>query len=98
MNDTGLKKAVVIGAAAGALFSLGSALSLDFFLSGALQGNWWDAAARDVGRMFGPDCGRNVFAVAFVLTLVMCFLAGFGAVLGAAAGLVMNRFFQHVLK
>jgi len=28
----------------------------------------------------------------------MGFLAGFGAMLGAAAGLMMNRFFKMVLK
>ena len=30
--------------------------------------------------------------------LVMGFLAGFGALLGAAGGLMMNRFFKNVLK
>ena len=98
MSDRGLKKAVIIGAAIGALITLGTALSMDLFLSGSLQGTWWDAAAKDVTKMFGPTCGQNVFAVAFVLFLVMGFLAGFGAMLGAAAGLMMNRFFKVVLK
>ncbi len=98
MSDTGLKKAVIIGATIGALLTLGTALSMDIFLSGSLQGTWWDAAAKDVTKMFGPGCGQNVFAVALVLVLVMGFLAGFGAMLGAAAGLMMNRFFKVVLK
>ena len=98
MNDKGLKKTVIIGAAIGALITLGTALSMDIFLSGSLQGTWWDAAARDVTKMCGPVCGKNVFAVAIVLALVMGFLAGFGAMLGAAAGLMMNRFFKVVLK
>jgi hypothetical protein len=98
MSDKGLKKAVIIGASLGALVSLGVALSLDFLMSGAVEGTWWDAAARDVTRMFGPACGQNVFAVGLVLVLVMGFLAGFGAMLGAAAGLMMNRFFKLVLK
>jgi hypothetical protein len=98
MSDRGLKKAVIIGAAIGALLTLGTALSMDIFLSGSLQGTWWDASAKDVTKMFGPACGQNVFAVAFVLFLVMGFLAGFGAMLGAAAGLMMNRFFKVVLK
>jgi hypothetical protein len=36
--------------------------------------------------------------VYLVLIVVMGFLAGFGAMLGAAAGLIMNRFFKTVLK
>jgi hypothetical protein len=98
MSDKGLKKAIIIGAAAGALVSLGTALSMDMFLSGALQGTWWDAASKDVTKMFGPSCGKNVFAVGLVLALVMGFLAAFGALLGAAAGLTLNRFFKLVLK
>jgi hypothetical protein len=98
MSDAGLKKAVIIGAAIGALLTLGTALSMDIFLSGSLQGTWWDAAAKDVTKMFGPVCGQNVFAVALVLALVMGFLAGFGALLGAVAGVMMNRFFKVVLK
>jgi hypothetical protein len=98
MSDPGLKKAIIIGAVIGALITLGAALSMDIFLSGSLQGTWWDAAVKDVTRMFGPAWGQNVFVVSFVLVLVMGFLAGFGAVFGAAAGLIMNRFFKNVLK
>lgn len=98
MSDKGLKKAVIIGSAMGALFTLGTALSMDLFFAGTLQGTWRDAAARDVTRMFGSSCGQNWFAVTLVLVSVMGFLAGFGAVLGAAAGAIMNRFFRFVLK
>jgi membrane protein YqaA with SNARE-associated domain len=98
MSDKGLKKAVLIGAALGGLATLGIALSMDLFFADTLQGTWRDAAAKDVTKMFGPACGRNVFAVMSVLVLVMSFLAAFGALLGAAAGLVMNRFFKIVLK
>jgi uncharacterized PurR-regulated membrane protein YhhQ (DUF165 family) len=98
MGDRGLKKAVIIGAVIGALFSLFTALFLDSLLSGSVEGTWWDAATKDVTKMFGPECGRNAFAVGFMLALVMAFLAGFGALLGAAGGLIMNRFFKHVLK
>jgi len=98
MSDKGLKKAVIIGAVLGALITLSIALSMDLFFSNTLQGTWWDAAAKDVTKMFGPACGQNVFAVTLVLVIVMGFLAGFGAMLGAAAGLIMNRFFKMVLK
>lgn len=98
MRDKGLKKAVIIGATIGAVLSLGTALSMDIVLSDTLQGTWWDAAVRDVTRMFGPPWGQNFFAVASVLALVMAFLAGFGALLGAAGGLIMNIFFKSVLK
>ena len=37
-------------------------------------------------------------AVTLVLAVVMAFLAGFGALMGAAAGLIMNRFFKMLLK
>jgi membrane protein YqaA with SNARE-associated domain len=98
MSDKGLKKAVLIGAILGGLVTLGIALSMDLFFSDTLQGTWKDAAAKDVTRMFGPACGQNAFAVMLVLILVMGFLAGFGAMLGAAAGLVMNRFFRFLTK
>ncbi len=98
MQDKGLKKAIIIGAAAGALITLGTALSLDVFFSDTFQGTWRDAAAKDVTRMFGPACGANWFAVTLVLVLVMGFLAIFGAVLGVAAGVIMNRFFKFVLR
>lgn len=98
MSDKGLKKAVILGAILGALVSLGAALSMDFFLSDALEGTWWDAAAKDVNRLFGPSCGHNTVAIVLVLGAVMGFLAGFGAILGAAAGAIMNRFFKLVLK
>ncbi len=98
MSDKGLKKAVIIGAVAGAVITLGIALSMDLFFSDTFQGTWRDAAAKDVTRMFGPGCGQNSFAVMLVLVFVMSFLAGFGAMLGAAAGLIMNRFFKVVLK
>ncbi len=98
MSDKGLKKAVIIGAAAGAVITLAIALTMDLFMSDALQGTWREAAAKDVTRMFGPSCGQNSFAVWLVLVLVMGFLAGFGALLGAAAGVMMNRFFKLVLK
>jgi len=98
MGDKGLKKAVILGAVIGALITLAIALSMDLFMSDSLQGTWWDAAAKDVTKMFGPSCGQNSFAVLLVLVLVMGFLAGFGAMLGAAAGLLMNRFFKTVLK
>jgi hypothetical protein len=98
MSDKSLKKAILIGASVGALFSLGIALSMDIFLAGTFQGTWWDAATKDVTKMFGPSCGQNVFAVGLALVFVMSFLAGFGGLLGAAAGLIMNRFFKILLK
>ena len=98
MSDHGLKKAVIIGAAAGALVTLGVALSMDYFLSGSLQGTWRDAAAKDVTKLFGPACGGNWFAVTSMLLFVMTFLAGFGAALGIAAAVIMNRFFRFILK
>lgn len=98
MSDRGLKKAVIIGAAAGALITLGTALSMDLFFSDTFQGTWRDAATKDVTRMFGQACGQNWFAVTLVLVFVMGFLAGFGAVLGAAAGVIMNRFFKFVIR
>jgi hypothetical protein len=98
MSDKGLKKAVIIGAVIGAVVTLGIALSMDLFFSDTFQGTWREAAAKDVTRMFGPSCGRNYFAVTLVLVSVMAFLAGFGALLGSAAGLIMNRFFKVLLK
>jgi hypothetical protein len=98
MRDNGLKKAVIIGATIGALLSLGTALSMDLFLSNTFEGSWWDASVKDVTRMFGPAWGQNFFAVAGVLILVMGFLTGFGALLGAAGGFILNRFFHTVLK
>ena len=98
MGDTGLKKAVIIGGITGALITLGTALSMDLFFSDTLQGSWRDAATKDVTRMFGPACGGNWFAVTLVLVAVMGFLAGFGALLGAAAGVIMNRFFKLVIR
>ena len=98
MSDKGLKKAVIIGATIGALVSLGAALSIDIVLSDTFQGSWWDAAAMDVTKMFGPAWGQNFFVVALLLVLVMVFLAGFGALLGAAGGLMLNIFFKSVLK
>ena len=98
MGDKGLKKAVIIGAALGALITLGAALSMDYVLSSSLQGTWRDAAAKDVTKMFGQECGQNWFAVTLVLVVVMGFLAGFGAMLGAVAGTIMNRFFKLILK
>ncbi len=98
MNDKGLKKAVIIGAAIGALVTLGTALSMDMLFTDTFQGTWRDAAAKDVTGMFGPECGQNYFAVTLVLTVVMGFLAAFGALLGAAAGVIMNRFFKLVIK
>jgi hypothetical protein len=97
-DNKGLKKAVIIGATIGALVSLGAALSMDIVLSDTFQGTWWDAAVRDVTKMFGPAWGQNSFVVGFLLALVMAFLAGFGALLGAAGGLMMNIFFKSVLK
>ncbi len=98
MGDIGLKKAVIVGAVIGGVITLAIALGMDLFMSDTFQGTWRDAAARDVTKMFGPSCGQNSFAVLLVLVLVMGFLAGFGAMLGAAAGLLMNRFFKVVLK
>ena len=98
MSDKGLKKAIIIGAAAGALITLGTALSLDIFFSDTFQGTWRDSATKDVTRMFGPACGQNWFAVTFVLVLVMGFLAAFGALLGTVAGVIMNRFFKLLIK
>jgi len=98
MSDKGLKRAIIIGAAAGALITLGTALSLDMFFSDTFQGTWRDAATKDVTKMFGPACGQNWFAVTLVLVFVMGFLAGFGAVLGTVAGVIMNRFFKLLIK
>jgi len=98
MSDKGLKKAVIIGAALGAVVTLGAAISMDYVLSNSLQGTWRDAAVKDVTKMFGPSCGQNWFAVTLVLAVVMGFLAGFGAMLGAIAGTIMNRFFKFILK
>ena len=98
MSDNGLKKAVIIGAVIGAMVTLGTALSLDVFFSETFQGTWRDAAAKDVTKMFGPSCGQNWFAVTLVLVFVMTFLAGFGALLGIIAGVIMNRFFKLLVK
>jgi hypothetical protein len=98
VSDRGLKKAVIIGASLGALITLGVAISMDYFLASSLQGTWREAAVKDVTRMFGPACGQNWFAVTLVLVVVMGFLAAFGAVLGAVAGIIMNRFFKLILK
>jgi hypothetical protein len=98
MADKGLKRAVIIGGVLGGLITLGIALSMDLFFADALKGTWKDAAAKDVTKMFGPSCGQNTFAVMLMLVSVMSFLAGFGALLGAAAGLMMNRFYKVILK
>jgi hypothetical protein len=98
MAGNGLKKAIIVGAILGSVITLGIALSMDMVLGDALHGTWRDAAARDVTRMFGPDCGRNAFAVTGLLLTVMGFLAAFGGLLGAAAGAFMNRFFKVILK
>jgi membrane protein YqaA with SNARE-associated domain len=98
MSDQGLKKTVIIGASLGAVVTLGAAIAMDYFLSSSLQGTWRDAAVKDVTKMFGPACGQNWFAVTLVLVVVMSFLAGFGAILGAVAGTIMNRFFKLLLK
>ncbi len=98
MSDRGLKKAIVIGAVAGAVITLGAALAMDYVLSSSLQGTWRDAAAKDVGRIFGPSCGQNWFAVTLMLVAVMTFLAAFGAVLGVIGGVIINRFFRMLLK
>jgi hypothetical protein len=98
MSDRGLKKAIIIGAIIGAIMTLGAALSMDVVFSNTLEGTWRDAAAKDVTRMFGATCGQNYIAVTLVLAVVMGFLAAFGALLGAAAGLAMNRFFELLLK
>jgi hypothetical protein len=98
MSDNGLKKSVIIGAVLGAIVTLGAAIAMDYVLSSSLQGTWRDAAVKDVTKMFGPGCGQNWFAVTLVLVVVMAFLAGFGAVLGAVAGTIMNRFFKLLLK
>jgi hypothetical protein len=98
MSDRGLKKAVITGAVIGALMTLGTALSMDLFFSDTFQGTWRDAAVKDVTRMFGPSCGQNYFAVTLVLISVMAFLSGFGALLGAAAGVIMNRFLKFLTR
>jgi hypothetical protein len=98
VSDQGLKRAIIIGAVAGAVITLGSALAMDVLLSSSLQGTWRDAAAKDVTRMFGAACGQNWFAVTLALVLVMAFLAAFGAVLGVIGGVIMNRFFRALLK
>jgi len=98
MSDQGLKKAIIIGASLGAFVTLAAAISMDYFLASSLQGTWRDAATKDVTKMFGPACGQNWFAVTLVLIVVMGFLAGFGALLGAIAGTIMNRFFKILLK
>ncbi len=98
MGDKGLKKAIITGAILGALITLGTALSMDMFFSDTFQGTWRDAAARDVTKMFGPSCGQNWFAVTLVLVIVMTFLAGFGALLGVIAGVIMNRFFKLLTR
>jgi hypothetical protein len=98
MSDQGFKRAVVIGAVAGALITLGSALAMDVVLSDALQGTWRDAAAKDAARLFGPACGGNWYAVTLVLVAVLVFLAAFGAVLGIIAAAIMHRFFRALLK
>ncbi len=98
MRDTGLKKAIIIGALCGALISLASAISMDYVFSDSLQGTWRDAAIKDVTKMFGPAYGQNYFVVTLVLIFVMGFLAAFGALLGVIGGLIVNRFFKLVLK
>lgn len=94
MSRDGLKKAIIFGAAAGALLSLGVAISIDYFLANSLQGTWWDAAAKDVTKIFGPSCGQNWFAVSLVLVVTMGFLAGIGAVMGIIASAILYRFFK----
>lgn len=98
MADKGLKKAIIIGAVIGALITFGTALSMDMFFSDTFQGTWRDAAIKDVTKMFGQECGQNWFAVTLALVIVMGFLACFGALLGAAGGAIMNRFFKVVIK
>jgi len=98
MSDKSLKKALIIGAALGTIVTLGAALAMDYVLSSSLQGTWRDAAVKDVTKMFGPACGQNWYAVTLVLIVVMSLLAGFGAILGAIAGTIMNRFFKLLLK
>lgn len=98
MNDSGLKKAILIGASAGALFSIGIAVSLDYFLADSLRGTWWDAATKDVTKIFGPGCGGNPFAVGLVLFFTMAVLAGIGAFFGLVGSVILYKFFTRVLK
>ena len=98
MSDKGLKKAVLIGAVSGAAATLAIALSMDLFFSDTFQGSWKDAAAKDAVKLFGPARGANQCIVISLLVGVLSFLAAFGGLMGAAAGLILNRFFKKVLK
>ena len=98
MSDKALKKAIIIGAIAGAVVTLGAALAMDYVLSSSIQGTWRDAAVKDVTKLFGPACGQNWFAVTLVLVFVMTLLAGFGAVMGVIGAVIINRFFRMLLK
>lgn len=98
MSNKGLKKAALVGAVLGALFSLGIAISLDYLLADSLQGTWRDAAAKDVAKIFGPGCGGNWLAVTIVLIITMGFLAGVGAFFGTIAAMILHRFFRLLLK
>lgn len=98
MGDNGLKKAVIIGASVGALVSIGIAVSLDYVLSSSLQGTWWDAASKDVTKMFGQSCGRNPLAVGIVLLFTMSVLAGIGALFGVIGSVFLYKFFTKMLK
>lgn len=98
MADPGLKKAIIIGAIAGAVVTLGAALSMDYLLSSSIQGTWRDAAVKDVTKLFGPACGQNWFAVTLVLVFVMTLLAGFGSLMGIIGAVIINRFFRAILK
>lgn len=98
MSDQGLKKAVKIGALAGALVSLGAALSMDILFADALQGTWRDAAIQDITKLFGPAWGQSYTFVTLILVLVMGFISGIGALLGTIAAVFLHKFFNLILK
>ncbi|HXX58854.1 MAG TPA: hypothetical protein VEI96_12700 [Thermodesulfovibrionales bacterium] len=93
-----MKKVFIIGCIAGGILGVTVALSMDFFLGGAIGSGWRDAVAHDLGALFGRQFGKNSLPVITGVVVVVGFIGAVGSFLGGIFGVMIATLFSLLTK
>jgi len=93
-----MKKVFIIGCVGGGILGLTVALSMDFFLGGAVGNGWREAVAHDLGALFGEQFGRNSFPVISGVVVIVGFIGAVGSFFGGIFSVMIATLLSFLTK
>lgn len=89
-----VKISILAGAIFGFVLGITVALSIDFMMSSAAEGGWYESVRHDVGLFFGADWAEKRWLIYSGIVIVVGGIGVIGGMIGAFFGAITGKFFS----